>query len=87
MAISNAGQLGNAGKPAIPAPFDELPTYSVHSGVGIDPASEGGPVGAVRSRQNRRYDSILWAVMGGIALVVVASSLWRGAQERKAKGP
>ena len=77
----------NAGKPAIPAPFDELPTYSVHSGVGIDPASEGGPVGAVRSRQNRRYDSILWAVMGGIALVVVASSLWRGAQERKAKGP
>ncbi len=77
----------NAGKPAIPAPLDELPTYSVHSGVGIDPASEGGPVGAVRTRQNQRYDTILWSVMGGIALVVVASSLWRGIQERKAKGP
>ena len=77
----------NAGKPAIPAPLDELPVLSVHSGVGIDPASEGGPVGAVRTRQNQRYDTILWAVMGGIALVVVASSLWRGAQERTAKGP
>ena len=77
----------NAGKPAIPAPFDELPTFSVHSGVGIDPASEGGPVGASRSRQNHRYDTIIWAVMGGIALVVVVSSLWRGAQERKAKRP
>lgn len=77
----------NAGKPAIPAPLDELPTFSVHSGVGIDPASEGGPVGTHRSRQNRHYDFILWSVMGGIALVVVVSSLWRGAQERKAKGP
>ena len=59
----------------------------MHSGVGIDPASEGGPVGASRSRQNHRYDTIIWAVMGGIALVVVVSSLWRGTQERKAKRP
>lgn len=77
----------NAGKPAVPAPLDELPVLSVHSGVGIDPASEGGPVGASRSRQNQRYDTIIWAVMGGLALLVVASSIWRGIQERKAKGP
>lgn len=77
----------DAGQPAVPAPFDELPVLSVHSGVGIDPASEGGPVGAGRSRQNQRYDTIIWSVMGGIALLVVASSIWRGVQERKAKGP
>ena len=76
----------DAGRPAIPEPFEELPTFSVHSGVGIDPASEGGPVGASRSRQNQRYNAIIWSVMGGIALLVVASSLWRGVQERKAKG-
>ena len=76
----------NAGKPAVPGPFDELPTYSVHSGVGIDPPNEGGPVGASRSRQNQRYNAIIWSVMGGIALLVIASSLYRGVQERKAKG-
>ena len=76
----------DAGKPAIPAPFDELPTLSVHSGVGIDPPSEGGPVGTNRSRQNQRYNAIIWSVMGGIALLVVASSLYRGVQDRKAKG-
>ena len=75
----------NAGKPAIPEPFDELPTTSVHSGVGIDPPSEGGPVGA-RSAQNRTYNAIIWSVMGLIALIVVASSLYRGVQARKATG-
>ena len=61
--------------------------HGVFGFVGIDPASEGGPVGTHRTRRNERYDFILWSVMGGIALVVIASSLWRGVQERKAKGP
>lgn len=76
----------NAGKPAIPEPFDELPTLSIHSGVGIDPATEGGPVGIQRSRKNQRYNAIIWSVMGGIAFLVIISSLYRGVQERKAKG-
>mgnify|MGYP001765150027 CR=1 FL=1 len=75
----------DAGKPAVPEPFDELPTFSVHSGVGIDPPNEGGPVGTRQSRKNQRYDAIIWSVMGAIALVVIVSSLHRGAQERKAK--
>ncbi len=75
----------NAGRPPVPEPFDELPTTSVFSEVGIDPPAEGGPVGAALSRGNQTYDVIIWAVMGGIALVVIASSLYRGAQEKKSK--
>ncbi len=74
----------DAGKPAIPAPFDELPTTSVHSGVGIDPLAEGGPLGTY-PRQKKTYDTIILSVMGFIALVVIASSLHRGARARKAK--
>ena len=75
----------DAGRPPIPEPFEELPTTSVFSEVGIDPATEGGPVGASRSRGNRTYDTIIWSVMGLIALVVIASSLHRGALEKKSK--
>jgi hypothetical protein len=74
----------NAGKPAIPEPFDELPTASVFSGVGIDPLLEGGPVGAV-PRQKKTYDTIILSVMGLIALIVIASSLYRGVQAKKSK--
>lgn len=74
----------DAGKPAIPAAFDELPTASVFSGVGIDPQTEGGPVGAV-SRQKKTFDTILLSVMGLIALIVIVSSLHRGVQAKKAK--
>ena len=75
----------NAGRPPIPEAFDELPTTSVFSEVGIDPVTEGGPVGAARSRSNQTYDTIIWSVMGFIALVVIASSLHRGALEKKSK--
>jgi hypothetical protein len=74
----------DAGKPAIPEPFDELPTASIHSGVGIDPLVEGGPVGAV-TRQKKTYDTIILSVMGLIALIAIASSLYRGAQAKKQK--
>lgn len=70
----------NAGRPPIPPPFDELPTTSVHSGVGIDPLVEGGPGGATLPRQNATYDFIIWAVMGFVALIVIVSSLYRGRQ-------
>lgn len=73
----------DAGRPAIPAPFDELPTASVHSGVGIDPLTEGGPVGATMPRQNKTYDAIIWSVMGFFALIVIVSSLYRGRQNKK----
>ncbi len=72
----------DAGKPAIPAPFDELPTDSVFSGVGIDPLHEGGPVGATL-RQKKTYDTIILSVMGFIALVIVGSSIVRGMQAKK----
>ena len=75
----------NAGRPPVPAPFDELPTTSVFSEVGIEPATEGGPVGAAMPRGNKTYDTIIWSVMGLIALVVIASSLHRGALEKKSK--
>ena len=73
----------DAGRPPIPAPLGELPTASVHSGVGIDPLFEGGLAGSGMSRQNRTYDLIIWSVMGGIALIVIVSSLHRGRQARK----
>ena len=75
----------NAGKPAIPVPFEELPTFSVHSGVGIDPLTEDNPGGST-PRQKKTYDTIIWAVMGFIGLVVIASSLHRSHQARRAKG-
>ena len=73
----------DAGRPPVPAPFDELPTTSVFSGVGIEPLAEGGPVGARASRQNRTFDAIIWSVMGAIALVVILSSLHRGRQQKR----
>ncbi len=75
----------NAGKPAIPEPFEELPTFSIHSGVGIDPLTEGNPAGTT-PRQKKTYDTIIWSVMGFLALVVIASSLHRSHQARRAKG-
>ena len=75
----------DAGRPAIPPPFDELPTTSVHSGVGIDPLAEGGPLGTP-PRQKKTYDTIIWSVMGLLALIVIGSSLHRGRQSRRASG-
>ena len=73
----------DAGQPAIPEPFDELPTVSVFSGVGIEPTAEGGPVGA-RSAQNRKFNLIIWSVMAGFALLAAGSSLVRILRNRKA---
>jgi hypothetical protein len=75
----------NAGKPAIPGPLDELPTPSVFSGVSIDPPNEGGPVGAATPRQRNTYDTIIWSFMGGIGLIIIASSIYRGIQAKKPK--
>ncbi len=75
----------NAGKPAIPEPFEELPTYSVHSGVGLDPLTDGDPMGTTL-HQKKTYDAIIWAVMGFLAILVIGSSLYRSAQARRAKG-
>jgi len=72
----------NAGKPPIPEPFEELPTLSVHSGVGIDPLAEGNGQG-IPSRQKKTYDVIIWIVMGFIALIIIGSSIWRGIQAKK----
>jgi hypothetical protein len=64
----------DAGRPAIPAPFDELPPHSVFSGVGIDPPD---PFGPTVHRQKQTFDLIVWAVMAAFALVVVGSSIYR----------
>ncbi len=72
----------DAGKPPIPAPFAELPSISVHSGVGIDPLTDDTPHGAP-PRQKKKYDLIIWTVMGGIALFIIGSSIWRGIQAKK----
>lgn len=73
----------NAGRPPIPEPFDELPAYSVFSGVGIDPPeSEGQHI----RRQKQKYDLLIWGVMIAVALVVIGSSLYRGAQARRSRG-
>ena len=73
----------NAGKPDIPPAFDEIPTLSVHTGVGIDPRTEGGPVVAQVPHQVQRYNIIIWCVMGLIALIVIGSSIHRGIQQRR----
>lgn len=76
----------DAGRPPIPEPFDELPTASVHSGVGIYPLTEGGPVGAsALPRKNKTYDLIIWSVFGMLGLMVVISSLYRGYRSKKPK--
>jgi hypothetical protein len=74
----------NAGRPAIPEPFEELPTLSVFSGVGIDLPAEGEFLGT-QPRRNQTYDVIIWSVMGFFALVVIVSSLYRSLQARRAK--
>jgi hypothetical protein len=73
----------NAGRPAIPEPFEEIPPFSVFSGVGIDPPEV---VGRHASFQKQKFDIIVWVAMGVFALVVIGSSLHRGAQARKAAG-
>ncbi len=72
----------DAGKPPIPEPFQELVSSSVHSGVGIDPLAEQTAQGAP-PRQKKKYDLIIWSVMGGLALIIIGSSIWRGAQAKK----
>ena len=73
----------DAGKPAIPAPFDELPPYSVFSGVGIDaPEVEGPHV----SRQKRTYDLVIWSVMLAFGTLVIGSSIHRSIQARRTRG-
>lgn len=74
----------DAGKPAIPEPIEDLPTPSVFSGVGIDQPAEGS-LGVVR-QENRKFDVIIWSVMGLFALVVIVSSIHRSIQARRAKG-
>ncbi len=74
----------NAGRPPIPAAFDELPAFSVFSGVGIDPPEIDGP--HVR-RQKQKFDLIVWIAMGLFSLVVIGSSWHRSAQSRRARKP
>ena len=73
----------NAGRPAIPAPFEDLPPYSVFSGVGIDPPELDSPHS---QRQKEKFDLIVWIVMGVLAVVVIGSSLHRGYLARKNVG-
>ena len=75
----------NAGRPPIPPAFDELPTLSVHSGVGIDPRTPGDRIDAHGSQPISRYNIIIWSVMGFICLVVIGSSIHRGIRARRAK--
>ena len=72
----------DAGRPAIPPPFEELPPHSVFSGVGIDPPeADSHHV----QRQKQKYDLVVWIAMGAFALVVVASSLLRAKAQRDAR--
>ena len=73
----------DADKPPIPSPFDELPTLSVHSGVGIDPLFESAPAPAAPPRQKKTYDLIIWSVMAAIAALALASSLLRAFRSRR----
>ena len=72
----------NAGKPAIPAPFDELPPYSVFSGVGIDAPEVEGPHA---TRQKQKYDLVIWGVMLAFGAIVIGSSIHRGIQARRTR--
>ena len=74
----------NAGRPPVPEAFEELPAYSVFSGVGIDPPETDGQH---MRQQKQKFDVIIWVVMGGIALIVIGSSLYRGAQARRPPAP
>ncbi len=74
----------NAGKPPIPPAFDELPTFSVHSGVGIDPRTPGDRIDAHGGQPISRYNIIIWSVMAFIGLLVIGSSIHRGMQARRA---
>lgn len=72
----------NAGKPPIPEKaFEELPAYSIFSGVGIDaPETDGQPLS---NPKKEKYDLIIWSVMGAIALLVIVSSVLRSRHSRK----
>lgn len=72
----------NAGRPPIPEPFDELPAFSVFSGVGIDPPDVDVVQG---NRQKQKFDLIIWLVMGAFAVVVIASSFHRASQSRRTR--
>lgn len=74
----------NAGRPPIPEAFEELPAYSVFSGVGIDPPEVDGQH---MRQQKQKFDVIIWVVMGAVALIVIGSSLYRGAQARRPPAP
>ena len=74
----------DAGKPAIPEPFDELPPFSVFSGVGIDAPEIQGP--HPPSRQKRTYDLVIWSVMLAFGAVVIGSSIHRSIQIRRTRG-
>ena len=73
----------NAGKPAIPEPFDELPTLSVHSGVGIDYPEQVGPHAFAKERT---FDWVIWITFIIFGLVVIISSIQRSIQSRKNRG-
>jgi hypothetical protein len=73
----------DAGRPAIPEPFEDLPPYSVHSGVGIDAPEIDGPHVQLRKQ---KYDFIIWTVMVVFATVVIVSSIHRSVQAKKASG-
>lgn len=74
----------NAGKPAIPPPFEELPTLSVHSGVGIDYPETAGPHILAKERT---FDWIIWSVFIVFGLIVIFSSIQRSIQSRHHRGP
>ncbi|MDR0993550.1 MAG: hypothetical protein LBN38_03150 [Verrucomicrobiota bacterium] len=72
----------DAGKPAIPAPFDELPDTSLFTGIGID-AADTDSTPLPPNRQKKKYDLIVWCAMGGMAALIVASSLFRSIRRKK----
>lgn len=75
----------DAGRPAIPPPYEELPQQSIHSGVGIEPYSDEG-ISRKPHPRKRTFDMIIWSVMGGIGLIIIGSSIWRGIQAQKTSG-
>lgn len=65
----------DAGRPEIPPPFEEIPVYSIFSGVGIDaPETDGTPL---PDPNKKRFDLIIRSVLGALILLALLSAIFR----------
>lgn len=70
----------DAGRPEIPPPFEELPPYSIFTGVDIQGAetTPGHP-----PRSQSKYDRVILGFIGGMAFLVLLSAIWQSLGRRR----